>query len=302
MKRAPATPFVLCWLVLSCGGLAAQKDEPPAAAKPTLRAWPKLERLQADRVDQLLKNFRLDNPELHAKSQAELVEMGAGAAPLLIARLSDAKSNVNAPILHVLAQVTTCDHAGLVAKEADSKVVARRQWAVGRLAEFQGIEAPAKPYAGGLAGALPDLAAVLGKAAGDADEEVAYRAAAGLAALGDVRGLDKVLARVKADWAGARGWLETVLRGGRNAAASAWLVERVRSGPDAEKPAALRLFRSLGVREDAGKIATLLDSSDNNTKKEAINALRVVVLGEPALDDLSVFQAIEMAKQIKSKL
>ncbi|MEZ5964327.1 MAG: hypothetical protein R3F56_10820 [Planctomycetota bacterium] len=262
---------------------AKPATQKPAAAKP---AWPKLERLQIDRIDQLLQNFRLDNPELHEKSVDELVAMGAGAAPILCGRLSDAKTNANGFIVRVLDRVTAKEHTPLIAKDVAAKVTARRCWAAGRLVELE----------------AENVAEPLRKCLADKDDEVAYRGAVGLAARGDVAGMDKVFARVKADWNGARAWLEPVLRKNRTPEVSGWLTTKLLSEEYTDKVAALRLFRSAGVREHAGKVARELDSSDNVVKKEAINALRVVVLDEPALDDLSVFQSIEMAKQIKSKL
>jgi len=286
----PSRPLSLaaCLLaVLSSHGLAVAQDRPDTkpdakAGKPT---WPKLDRLAADRVDQLLQNFRLANPELHAKSTEELVELGSGAAPILIARLSDAQNNLNAQIAPVLDRVTAEEHAPLIAAEAGGKVAARRRWCVGRLVELHWPNAD-----------------VYRKAIADKDAEVGYRAAVGLATLGDTSGMDQVWTRVRSDWKNTRAWLEPALSASRTTAVSAWVVEKLGGKDYADKVAALRLFRCAGTREHAGKVAVELDSSDHGVKKEAINALRVVVLGEPALDDLSVFQSIEMAKQIKSKL
>ncbi|HLU39549.1 MAG TPA: hypothetical protein VK081_09195 [Planctomycetota bacterium] len=271
-------------LVLSfAAGLAAQ-DAPPPADAPKPPSWPKLKTLEAGRVDQLLENFKLDNPALHEKSIDELAALGAGIAPRLIAKLSDRSPNDH--LLRALARVTTVEHAALIAAEAGHKTIARRRWSIGRLVEV----------------AAPDAGPVYQKALADKDEEVAYRAAVGLASLGDPAGMDKVFERVKKHWADCRQWLEPALARGRSEALSAWLCTKLESGEFADKVAALRLFRSAGVRADAGKVAVALDSSDHGVKKEAINALRVVVLDQPPLDDLSVFQSIEMAKEIKSKL
>lgn len=285
---ALAIPALACLLAASwsCAAAPAQDHPQPSTVKTAKPSWPKLERLQADRVDQLLQNFRLDNDELHVKSEGELVALGTGAAPILIARLSDAKNNLNAHITRVLDSVTAKEHAPLIAQEAGAKVVARRCWCVGRLVEL-GAE---------------DCAELYRKALADKDAEVAYRAAVGLASRGDPVGMDRVFSRVKTDWKDARAWLESALVKNRTPEVSNWLVAKLGSHDYTDKVAALRLFRSAGVREHAGKLAGELDSSDNVVKKEAINALRVVLLGEPALDDLSVFQSIEMAKQIKSKL
>lgn len=263
----------------------AQSPDAKPAAKP---AWPKLDQVKSDRAVQLVANFKVENPELHTKSLTELAELGAGAAPLLIARLTDTPGHDKANVLiaKALTQLTAAEHAPLLAPDATSKVLARRRWVVGRLVDL----------------GAPGMVEVFKKAAADKDEEVAFRGAVGLVASGDASGLDKVLARAKADWKGCREFLEANLPRGRGGDVSSKLADRCSQGEFADKVAALRLFRSAGDRPQARKIAEALDSSDHGIKKEAINALRVVVLGEKPLDDLSVFQAIEMAKEIKAKL
>jgi hypothetical protein len=264
------------------------QDKPAVPAPAAKPSWPKLDALKTDRVAQLVANFKMDNQELHTKSFGELVELGAGAAPILIGRVSDTPGadKVNAWLIRALAQITAIEHAPLLVPDASSKVLARRRWAVGRLVDL----------------GAPGLVDLFKKALADKDEEVAFRAAVGLVASGDPAGLDKTLARAKSDWKGCREFLEANLPRGRGIEVSNWLAAKSDAGEFAEKVAALRLFRSCGDRAHARKISSLLDSSDNGVKKEAINALRVVVLGEKPLDDLSVFQVIDMAKEIKAKL
>lgn len=259
-------------------------DKPPSETqeKPT---WPKLKQLEADRVAQLLANFRLDNEALHTKSVNELIELGPGAAPLLIARLSDAKSSLNPWLTRALDGMTTAEHAPLLAAETIHKTLARRLWSVSRLVNL-GANEPA----------------AYKKALTDTDDEVAYRAAVGLASLGDASGMERVFDRAVRDWKTCRAWLEPALERGRGEALSNFLTTKLAGKEFDEKVTALRLFRSAGAKEHARKVAVELDSSDHMVKKEAINALRVVVLDQKPIDDLSVFQSIEMAKEIKSKL
>jgi hypothetical protein len=261
-------------------------DKPAAPAAADKPAWPKLKQLDADRVPQLLANFKLDNKELHAKSVEELVALGPGAAPLLLARLSDVPNTLNPWLVQALDRVTTLEHTPLIAAEAGHKLLSRRKWSIIRLTDL----------------GATDVAATYTKALADKDEEVAYRAAVGLAATGDAAGMERVFARAKTGWKEARAWLEPNLERGRGEALSKFLLGKLASKEFDDKVTALRLFRSCGTREQAKVVAAELDSSDHAVKKEAINALRVVVLEEKALDDLSVFQCIEMAKQIKSRL
>ncbi len=272
------------------GVLPAQESAGKPADQPTSQAqdkptWPKLKQPEADRVGQLLANFRLDNEALHKKSVDELIELGAGAAPLLIARLSDAKSNLNAWLTRALDGITSIEHAPLLAAETSHKTLARRLWSVSRLVDL-GANEPSAYH----------------KALADKDDEVAYRAAVGLASLGDASGMERVFARAARDWKTCRTWLEPALERGRGEGLSNFLVTKLASKEFDEKVTALRLFRSGGAKEHARKVAVELDSSDHMVKKEAINALRVVVLEQKPIEDLSVFQSIEMAKEIKNKL
>lgn len=278
-------PLSACVLLLASPSAAAQDPPtPPApAAKPE---WPKLDRLQTGRVGELFKNLALKNPELHEKSLQEMIELGAGTAPALINRLSDAKSNHNEWVGRALDGVTTVEHAPLLVPETTSKVVARRRYSLRRLGEL----------------GAKDMAGVYKAAMTDKDADAAFLAGLALASTGDAEGLPLVLARAKTDWKGSRAVIEAVLPHGKGGAVSAWISEHTDAKDFNERVAALRLFRTGGAREHARRVASSLDAADHMVKKEAINALRVVVLEQPPLDDLSVFQTIEMAKEIRSKL
>jgi len=64
----------------------------------------------------------------------------------------------------------------------------------------------------------------------------------------------------------------------------------------------LRLLRSLAPKELTGPIVPFLDHEFQGVKKEAINTLRVIVDGAEPLEELSAFQAIEMANEWKKRL
>ncbi len=272
-----------CLFLLASTPCAQGDPTPKPAAKPE---WPKLDRLQTGRVEELFKNLTLKNQELHEESLKEMVALGAGTAPALLGRFSDAKTNHNAWLERALDGVTAVEHTPLLAIEATSKVVARRRYVVRRLGEL----------------AAPGMAETYRKAMADKDADVAFFGGLSLASTGDATGLPVVLARAKADWKANRALIEKILPHGKGGDVSRWLSEQSEGKDFAARVAALRLFRSGGAREHAARVASSLDASDNLVKKEAINALRVVVLGQEPLEDLSVFQAIEMAKEIRSKL
>jgi hypothetical protein len=55
------------------------------------------------------------------------------------------------------------------------------------------------------------------------------------------------------------------------------------------------------MKEQASLLRHYLEASDHTVKKEAINTARVLH-GEPPLENLPVFQAIEMSKEWLKKL
>jgi hypothetical protein len=65
--------------------------------------------------------------------------------------------------------------------------------------------------------------------------------------------------------------------------------------------AGLRLLRHLMVKEQGALLHRYLDAGEHTVKREAINAARCLH-GEAPIENLSVFQAIEMAKQWRAKV
>ena len=262
---------------------AAQPPQPAPVEKP---AWPKLETGQRERLEQLFKNLASKNEELRDAAEAELQGIGAAAAPLMIAHLSDLAINVNESLLRVLPRVTAAEHAPLLAQLIGSRRLAIRQFVAQRLAELH----------------PPEMGPVFRAALRDRDASVVFLAKVGLAGIGDLEFMDAVFERCSTDWNGWREVMARALRGAHGEKATHWLLERMTEGTARDRVTGLRLLRTVGVRSAAGRIAGYLDSESHNVKKEAINALRAIVDGEPPLDELSVFEAIEMAKKWKEKI
>jgi hypothetical protein len=80
-----------------------------------------------------------------------------------------------------------------------------------------------------------------------------------------------------------------------------WVFESIAKAGAADQMTGLRLLRSLAVREHGLVLRAYLDAPDHTVKREAINAARALH-GEPPIENLAVFQAIEMAKEWKNKL
>lgn len=267
---------------LLAAALAAQGSKPSAPAG----AWPKLDAKTTERVKTLFENLGRHEAELTKKSEDELVTIGAGAAPYLINKLVDFPNNVNDSVRRVLDATTKSEHAALIAGFAREKRTALRLWVVERLATF----------------ALPEMAPVLENAQKDKEKEIAFRGSLGLVALGKKEALDAVLARCAEEWSEVGEFAMRLVAPGKRSELGTLLLKKVDGDDTKVRLAALRLLRVLGTKENAHGIAVHLDSEDHAVKKESINALRVIVDGQPALDQLSVFDEIEMAKEWKKRL
>lgn len=269
------------FLALLPASVLAQTTKPAAISD-----WPKLTGKQQDRVQDLLKNFAVKDEKTHDASQQELITLGPGVVPILIARLTDLSININDKLLPVLDRICKPEHSLALAKHArDGKVVVRR-FVLGKLATFGD----------------PQVAAVFQTALKDKDADAQFRAALGLASTGDLAELERVFARCMQDWLGNVELVGKAMVHARGNPATSWLVERLGKGSTQEKVTALRLLRYCGAKDGASALKPLLDAEDHGVKKETINALRAIVEGQPPIEDLSVFQAIELAKEWKARL
>ena len=273
---------LLLTLTLLVAGIAAQTSKPTTPAA----AWPKLDAKVNERVKTLYENLGRHEEELTKKSEQELVTIGSGAAPYLINKLVDFPANVNDSLRRVLDQTTTREHAALIAGYAREKRATLRLWVTERLATF----------------ADPAMAPILKNALKDKDKEIAYRGALGMLALGDQDAIEPVLARCAQEWTEVGEMTLKIVAPGRRSELGTALLKQVDSDDTKVKLAALKLLRALGTKENSHGIAVHLDSEDHAVKKESINALRVLVDGQPALEQLSVFEEIEMAKEWKKRL
>ena len=262
---------------------AQSKPQQIAAAQ----SWPKLDAKTQERLSVLWENLLRKEDELTKKSEQEFVSIGAGAASYLLNKLTDSENkNCNETLFRVLDQITAPPHAALLAPFARDKRVCVRRYVVGRLALFHD----------------PASADVFKAAAKDKDAEVVYRAQLGLLGLADKSALEPVLTRCADEWGDVGELTLKAIAPARGIELGNAALRRVDEGDAKLKIAGLRLLRALGTKSHAHGIAIYLDAEDNAIKKEAINALRVIVEGQPALEELSVFEAIEMAKEWKKKV
>lgn len=280
MSRIPLA-ILACCLPLAA---LAQEPKPATPAKAEkLSEWPKLSDLDRDRTMGLLAQFRKQE-HLHAGAHDSLVAIGDALAPLLFQQVSDREENINPHIFAVLDEVLGPQHAALLARESKTHKLALRRYVALRLCKLHDQEM------------LPVLQAM----AKDKDEEVVWLANLGLLALAQKPALPAVLARVRTDWPGCRDLIAGVLPAAKSREAGQWVLEAMDKAKAVEQMNALRVLRYLGTKDHTLAIKGYLTAEDNNVKKEAINALRVIH-GEEPLEKLSVFQVIDMAKEWQSK-
>jgi hypothetical protein len=276
--------------LFACGAIAASlcalvpaiAQDPP---EPEPITWPTLDSKQQQRLTFLLRKLDDEDPEVRAESETGLIELGAGIAPQLWARLG--RDEDQAPVLaRLLDTVVTPEYGPLVADRIDDRSIAVRRWCVAWLAQRHDQ------------GYLPAMREKLG----DKDAEIRFHAGLGVAGLGDLDGMPPVLAGCIEDWQSRAAATATALTPARGAKLADWLLDKMREDDERTQITALRLLRYLGPKTYAARVAIHLDAQRAQVKKEAINALRVIVDGDEPLETLAVFQAIEQAKQWKARL
>ncbi|MEW6072204.1 MAG: hypothetical protein AB1726_06345 [Planctomycetota bacterium] len=268
-----------------------------------LAAWPELAREAREHVRFDVARLReARTPEMGEEARAALVAIGAAAAPLLLDSLGRERDEAaRGRIRAVLEAVTGPAHTRLLAAEFAVREGAVRTWALERAARF--------PDSGTREAALAAWRAVLARAAkkGEkAEKEAADRellaAALAVTASGATEALPHLFSRACAEWRRVGVAARTAAEAVRGEEATAFLLGRL-GGERAEEIGALRLLAACGTREGAApRVAPYLDAEDVVVRVAAINALRGIVDGAPPLEELSAFDAIEMAREWKSRL
>jgi hypothetical protein len=280
-----ARALLLCCLLCAASSAAAQ--EPPPPAPPPKPAWPELPAAEAETAKLRLRRLDAAEAEVAAAAEAELVAMGAGVAPLLLSQLGNRRPTAPEALRRILHRVVEPVHAPLVAERADSKAPLLREWSV----EFLALQHDGR------------WREVLARAFEAEDRELRFRAALGLAALGDQDALATVFAQCQEqEWRDHAELVQRALAPARSSEMAEWLVRHMPRDDERARITGLRLMRALAPKEYAGVVATYLDAEQHAVKKEAINTLRAVVDGAAPLENLSVFQAIDQAKKWKERI
>lgn len=214
-------------------------------------------------------------------------------APLLLRALErERDEEARDRIVEVLDAVVGAPHTRLLSPWFGSKKLEVRVWTLRRAALYGDV-------------GLADAAAAAWKRVGkqkEPDPDERFAAALCLVSTGDLAGMEVVVKRAQTDWKKSRLELRAVMEAVRGPQATKFLLERLHTGERGEKSAALRLLAGCGVPESAKNLRTYLASTDNGLRVDAINAARGIVLGEPPIDKLPVFEAIELANQWLERL
>jgi hypothetical protein len=304
-----AAALALCALAAAAAGQdpapappAPPPEGPAPAARPKaeeivrLEAWPEIPKDQKKQVEVDIERLRkAHTEEMGVQARAALIADGAGIVPELLPKLGKEKDPAAvARIEEVLTAVTGAQHTRLLAASFADKSQPLRTFALLRVAEFPD------------AGTRAEAEAALARAAAVQDpgkEDQAEHLAAALAATasGSLLGLDHLAERAETGFGAHGKRMRTALEAVRGPEATQQLAPRLK-GERAQKIAALNLLAGCGDPSAKALVKPHLDDSDNSVRIAAINALRGIVDGDPPLDQLPVFKAIELAKEWKARV
>lgn len=302
LPRVALTALALSFVCLPALPVAAQvpearvadgeEDQEPEIKR--LRTWPEANK-ETVKIDvERLRKAR--TTEMGVQARDALIEAGAGVAPFLLSKLGkEQNEDAVKRIFYVLDHVTGAAHTQLLAESFEDRSKATRIWALERVAAF--------PDPGVLEPAEKAYATAKKQKKRDLDEDEIYAAALCAASAGSFVGFDEIVEKAEKDWGQSGTAIHTALTAVRGSKATErvapWLAESSRQ----RKTAGLRLLAACGDRDTATRlVAPFLDNSDNTLRVAAINALRGIVDGDPPLEKLSVFEAIERANKWKARL
>ena len=261
-----------------------------------LEEWPELED-EARAKREITRLRRAQTEVMGEEAGAALREMGAAAAPLLLKAYDKERDEAARTRVHaVLLAVTGAPHTRLMAQEFDHKTAHVRRFCLLRVAGFPdpGVREPAEK-------ALSAL-----QARGDkAEPEEVFLAALCATSAGSEAGLERVYEEAREDWRTQGVRIRSALEAVRNEKVSDRFAKQLAGAVKVERADRLALLHVLagcGTEKATGAVKRFLDHDDNNLRIAAINALRGMVDGDPPIEKLPVFEAIEVANEWKRRL
>ena len=306
---ALALTFCLAWpLYSSAGAQTPPPKEQPAPQTPTVRleAWPELEGEAAKTARSDVERVRkAHTEEMALQGRDGLIAAGAGTAPLLLAALGKEKDEgVRLRLVAILDVVTSAAHTRMLGKEFESKSRDVRLYVLGRCALFPDPE---------LRTSAQNVLARLVKEGEKADTDERYVAALCATSTGSTAGMLALHSAALEGWNKRGVQIRSALEGVRGPEATAVMLALLRDS-DVPKPndpllpkadrqrvvACLNLLAGCGDKSSLSKVRAFLDSNDNTVRVAAINAVLGIAQDKPPVANLSAFEAVELAKKLKS--
>ena len=277
---------------------AAPLVQPSADEEPIVRLeeWPELED-EAQAKREIARLRRAQTEAMGEEAASALTEIGAAAAPLLLKAYDKERDEAARSRVHaVLLAVTGAPHTRLLAREFDHKTAHVRHFCLLRAADF--------PDPGVRDAAEKTLSAL--EARGEkADPQEVFLAALCATSAGSEAGLDHVYEQARENWGTYGTRIRAALEAVRNEQVSDRFARQLAGAVKVERSDRLALLHVLagcGTEKATGAVRRFLDHDDNNLRIAAINALRGMVDGDPPIEKLPVFEAIEVANEWKRRL
>ncbi|MFN0009268.1 MAG: hypothetical protein ACKVXR_15295 [Planctomycetota bacterium] len=295
----------LLFLMISASALAPvagalDGEAIPAAAKKKrskqevvhLTEWPK----PADKAQVALDIERLckaRTPEMALQARESLEATGDPTVPFLLERMGKERDEAAVKrIREVLITNTKAAHTRLMAKEFEDRSESTRIFTLWRCAAF-----PDKEIRPAVEAAWTRLKKLGDKAA----PEELYAAALCAASTGSVVGLEVLHAAALKSWERRGVEIRAAIEGSRGPEATKLEVSKLDGADQKQKVAVLRMLAGCGDATALPAVRRFLDDDDNQIRVAAINACRGIVDGDPPLEQLPVFEAIETAKKWKDR-
>lgn len=274
------------------GTASAQDPETPGEVE-RLAEWPKL--TDEARIEKDVKRLRAANTDtMGIEARDALIADGAMTAPLLLRAFSrETNAEARERIVEVLEAVVGPPHTRLLAEWFDERSVPVRLWSRKKAARYGDA---------GLRKAAQDVWKKVEKQGEKADPEEVEITALLLTSTGDLSQLERVIAYSQEHWVKEVALLREIFGSLRGGETGAVLGKALEGAPRQRASTVLRLLAAAGTPEELKYVRPFLDQNDNTLRVDAINACRAIVDGEPPLDRLAVFEAIEMAKKWKERL
>ncbi len=277
---------------------AATAQEPPAEEVQRLEAWPEVAKDQRAELEKDVERLRkASTVDMGTQAHAALVARGAGAAPLLLDKLGKEKDPAARLRLEAtLAAITGAPHTRLLAQRFGDGSEHVRVFALRRAAVF--------PDPGLREAALAAWSKATDAAAkSKAGELELYATALAVTSSGALEAFPRLCEEAESRWKDCGEEIRAAAAGARGPAATELAAGLLKSASDQRSVAILRVLASCGDPEGAPRLVKrYLDSENSQVRVAAINALRGIVDGEPPLDKLSAFDAIELAKKWKQRI